>query len=121
MSAVTKLLLVEDDQEQAILFAHVLSQAGNEVSTSPTAEDAMTKLTQGVYDVVIIDWDLPGMKGDTMVTILRTEYPLLKTMLYSNHADVESVARHCGADSWFCKSDDIKRLRKRVTNITKTN
>ncbi len=45
-SCLSRILLVEDDPEQAQLFTLILSAAGNEVITTPDAESAMSLLAK---------------------------------------------------------------------------
>ena len=54
--------------------------------------------------------------GDSFICSVKAQYPTVKTVLYSNHANVEQVAHSCGADAWALKSDGIIRLREVVAS-----
>ena len=111
------ILLVEDDAEQAILYAGVLRTAGYEVVSADSAEKAVELLAAEEFHLALIDWDLPGMTGDTLICLLRTEYPTVKTLLFSNHIDVNRIAESCGADAWLRKTEGILRLRTMIADL----
>jgi two-component system phosphate regulon response regulator PhoB len=121
MSQPHRVLLVEDDREQAMLFAQVLKLAGYEVVTTVTAEEALEKLATARFALLLADWDLPGVKGDTLITSVKTTYPTMKSVLYSNHHNVNDVCHVCGADAWFRKTDSITSLRRIITELLPRN
>ena len=115
-----RILLVEDDPEQATLFAQVLILKGYDIETAPDTEAALACLRDRKFDLVLLDWDLPGMKGDAFIYLLKVEHPELKTMLFSNHADIEEAARASGADAWMVKSEGIFHLREVIADLLQT-
>lgn len=117
MMAAQRILLVEDDPEQADLFARVLTLKGYDVVTALDSEAALARLREGTFDLVLLDWDLPGIKGDAFIYLLKVEHPQLKTMLFSNHADIAEAARASGADAWMVKSDGIAKLREIIGEL----
>lgn len=117
MTSSPNILLVEDDRDQAMLFTQVLRLGGLQVDTAITAEDAVCRLNDLCFSLLLADWDLPGMKGDALITYAKSHCPAMKTMLYSNHASVDEIADACHADAWFRKSDDIFRLRQLVRDL----
>jgi DNA-binding response OmpR family regulator len=113
----SRILLVEDDPDQAELFARVLVMKEYEVVMALDTEAALARLRERRFDLVLLDWDLPGMKGDAFVYLLKLEHPEVKTMLFSNHIDIAEVARVSGADAWMLKSEGIARLRKIIADL----
>ena len=116
-----RILLVEDDAEQAILYANVLRTAGYDVVSTESAERAIEQLATEAFHLALVDWDLPGMTGDALICLLRTDYPAVKTLLFSNHTDVNQIAETCGADAWLRKSEGILRLRTMVADLLKSS
>ena len=115
--AAQRILLVEDDPEQADLFSRVLTMKGYDVVTAFDAEAALSCLREQAFDLVLLDWDLPGIKGDAFIYLLKVEHPDMKTMLFSNHADIAEAARASGADAWMVKSEGIVRLREIIGEL----
>lgn len=114
-----KILLVEDDYEQALLFSRVLAASGYAVIDTATAEEARVKLAAEPFDLLLADWDLGGgMNGDALISWAKTRYPGLKSILFSNHLEVDEIAKACGADAAFRKVDGIAPLRQLVSRLT---
>ena len=112
-----RILIIEDDPDQSMLFAQVLSMGGYQVQVAGDAEMALGYLAQSAYNLLLVDWDLPVMTGDALINLVKVQYPASKTVLFSNHMDVDRIAADCGADAWFRKSDDIFRLRKMIAEL----
>lgn len=118
MATALCILLVEDDHEQAQLFAQLLSRNGGyTVVIASTAEKALDELASGVFALLLTDWDLPGMSGSDLIAQVKPLFPTMKAILYSNHRHVDEVCADCGADRWFRKSDDIFHLRHIVDEM----
>lgn len=117
MSSQQRILLVEDDPDQAALFAQIMTLAGFQVTTAFDAESALEQQAQSPFDLLLVDWDLPGMKGDTLIATVKAQYPLSKTVLFSNHTHVNEAAATCHADAWFRKNNDIFLLRQMITDL----
>jgi DNA-binding NtrC family response regulator len=113
----SRILLVEDDPEQTRLFALILAKDQREVESVYDAESALARLAESPFALLLVDWDLPAMKGDTLIATVKTQYPETKTILVSNHAHVDEAAGACGADGWFYKMDSTARLRQLVADL----
>ncbi|HOF88418.1 MAG TPA: response regulator [Armatimonadota bacterium] len=114
MTPQSRILLVEDDPDQAELYDQVLTLAGYDVCRVANADMAAARATEQHFALAVVDWDLPGTRGDALIRRFKTRHPAMKTLLYSNHADVRQAAQTCGADAWIRKSDGIRRLREVV-------
>jgi len=59
-----KILIVEDDQSTQGILTEILNTLGMSVNVVDTAEDALTLMAENNnYDLVLLDWKLPGMDG----------------------------------------------------------
>lgn len=113
-----KVLLVEDDQEQAMLFAQVLQMSGYAVDVVSDAAEAQARLTAEPYDLLLTDLDLVGgMNGDALIRWAKMHDASIKSILFSNHPLVDDVAAACGADAAFHKIEGIVQLRKLVKSV----
>lgn len=121
MSSPRRILLVEDDREQAALFAQVLSMSWYNVVTVATAEAALEQLATSPFDLLLSDWDLPEMKGDALIAVVKTQYPAMRTVLFSNHTTVDQACAICGADAWFRKIEGIVKLREIINALLPRN
>ena len=63
-----RLLLVEDEGIVREAMAQALARAGYSVDDVETGEEALRKLSQGEYDLLLVDLVLPGMGGLELLT-----------------------------------------------------
>jgi CheY-like chemotaxis protein len=70
-----KVLVVDDDPVVGKSFNRVLSQKGYVVVTAANAQEALSKVQEGEYDVVFTDIKMPGMSGIELAERLRIERP----------------------------------------------
>ena len=66
-----KILAVEDDKLGQFTYEAICKHLGLEVQIVDCGEDALELLKDNQYDVIILDWKLPGMSGPTCVEHIR--------------------------------------------------
>jgi CheY-like chemotaxis protein len=79
----TRLLLVDDDQQQLELCALVLRTAGFKVMTAWHAQEALSILEENAMDIAILDYEMPGMNGCELANAIRMRYGNTRIVLYS--------------------------------------
>ena len=70
-----KVLVVDDDPVVGKSFNRVLAQKGYVVITAANAQEALSKVQEGGYDVVFTDIKMPGMNGIELAERLKVERP----------------------------------------------
>jgi CheY-like chemotaxis protein len=79
-----ELLCVDDDPQTLTLRKLVLEAAGYSVITANSGESALQTLSEGsAVDLVLLDYLMPGMKGDELASKLREQYPHLPLIAVS--------------------------------------
>ncbi len=58
-----KILIAEDDEFLRELYADILKTEGYQVTTAVDGEDALQKLSQGGWDLVLLDIIMPKLSG----------------------------------------------------------
>ena len=113
-----KVLLVDDDNEQGMLFGQVLEMSGYSVEIVANAEAAQARLAAEPFALLLADWDLGGggMNGDALILWAKTHDPDMKTILFSNHPEVDEIAVACDADAAFRKVEGMIPLRQLVSS-----
>lgn len=98
--------IIEDDTDQARLVASWLKAYGYNSSLYYSAEMFLESLDQSSkqFDLLLIDWLLPGMNGIELVRQLqqRTNTPII-FITHKDHEDDLATALHCGADDFVSK------------------
>lgn len=111
-----KIIVVEDNVDVADQVRMVLTFEHHTVETLHDGKDASAALRAYDYDVIILDWELPGMNG---VEILR-EYrsrggntPVLM-LTGKDSVDEKEQGLDSGADDYLTKPFQMKELAARV-------
>ncbi|HEU4838258.1 MAG TPA: ATP-binding protein [Micavibrio sp.] len=76
-----KILVVDDNTITRKVMVGFLEQGGHDIVTSGTAEDALKKIDQEEFDLIFMDIELPGIRGDEATKILRDHANPLKAAL----------------------------------------
>ena len=73
-----KTIVVDDDLYIRELYVEVLKDAGYDVDSASNGEDALNKLRQGGYDIILIDVMMPKMNGLQVLESLSQNPPTVK-------------------------------------------
>ncbi len=113
-----RLLLVEDEPTQRLLLERLLEQAGYVVDSAQSGVEALEMIAQGRYQMMLTDWDMPGMNGITLCRHVReANLPmyLYILLLTANSSTSEVVAGlEAGADDYLRKPADKSELLARL-------
>jgi len=117
----TRILVVEDDAEIADSLVRGLGEEGYLVEHAPDGEAARLALHDLAWDLIILDWWLPGPDGLTLLRRYRHaggESPVL--FLTARDAISDRVrGLDGGADDYLCKPFDFDELLARVRALVR--
>jgi CheY-like chemotaxis protein len=105
MRALHKVLVVDDDPVVGKSFNRVLSNKGYVVITAQNAQEALTKLQDGGYDVVFTDIRMPGMDGLELAEQVKAKQPWIPVVIVTGFATAanETRAREAGVSAFLHK------------------
>jgi DNA-binding response OmpR family regulator len=111
-----RILLIEDDRKAARLLARGLREEGFVVDIVHSAEEGEEQCCVTDYDLIVLDWLLPGKQGITLCQELRQrgiQTPIL--MLTARDALDDRVAGlNTGVDDYLTKPFAFEELLARV-------
>jgi DNA-binding response OmpR family regulator len=111
-----RVLLIEDDRKAAKLLAKGLHEEGFVVDVAPTGETGEELAFVNEYDVIVLDWLLPGKDGIAVCQALRARdltTPIL--MLTARHSLADRVnGLSTGADDYLTKPFAFAELLARI-------
>ncbi|AWV21584.1 Sensory transduction protein kinase [Roseomonas mucosa] len=119
-NAGASILLVEDSDTQALQLRRMLEQQGFAVTRAATAEAALDGLNDGLPDLVIADYHLPGINGDEFSRRirmnLRTRAIPVLMLTNAREQDLERQGLESGADAYVSKAagQEVILLRLRA-------
>jgi two-component system cell cycle response regulator len=113
-----RLLLAEDEPMQRRILARQLGDAGYQVETAACGEEALAKVLERRFDILITDWDMPGMDGAALCRTVR-EAPLegyLYVLMVTGHTELADLVAglEAGADDYIRKPAHEAELLARV-------
>jgi DNA-binding response OmpR family regulator len=110
------ILLVEDDPEiTKLLKLHFDSQAYL-ITSCLSGEEAIKKIEENKFDLVILDITLPGINGMELCKIFRKNDAAIPLMMLTSHSEETDkvLALELGADDYVTKPFGILELMARA-------
>lgn len=113
-----KVLMVEDDLELAEILTEYLEQFDIEVETVDDPFLALPTLSEGEFDLVILDLTLPGLDGLDVCRDIRKRHDIPIIISSARHDIQDKVeALDRGADDYMPKPYDPRELQARIKSL----
>ncbi len=115
-----RIALVEDDAAQADLLASWLKDAGHDCHAFADAAGFLRTVARESFDLTILDWGLPDLDGDEVVSRLRRtlDWPMPVLFVTSRDAEQDIVrALELGADDYLAKPPRRAETLARVSAL----
>jgi DNA-binding response OmpR family regulator len=115
---VYRILVIDDEPMVADTVRLVLLADGHSVEVAHLGSEALAKLDQARFDLVITDFAMPELKGDRLVAEIRGRNPEQKIIMLTGHA--EHVARFVngiGVNLLLGKPFDIREFRTAIQKV----
>src|SRR5215510_6174099 len=118
-SRVGQILIVDDDATFRMTTAKLLEADGHRVDTAANGPEATERLKEKTYDVLLVDYKMPGIDGIALVEALRLWGHSAPILMISGFGTVESAVRalHVGADDFLTKPVEPEVLSGRVAEL----
>ena len=117
----TRVLVVEDDPDIAMLLARSLARAGFAVDQISSGADVLPTLRRGQPDLLLLDLMLPGLDGIEICRALRADpstaaLPIIMLTARAEESD-RIVGLELGADDYITKPFDFEELQARIRAV----
>ena len=93
MSALRKVLVVDDDAVVGKSFNRVLSSKGYVVTTAQNAHEALKQIREQEFDVVFTDIKMPGMDGVELAERVKSSRPWTPVVIITGFGTTENESR----------------------------
>ena len=111
-----RILVAEDDEVLAGALAAGLRREGMAIDVALDGDAALEHLAVNRYDVVVLDRDLPGVRGDDICRALATERSPSRVLMLTAARSVKDRVEGLGlgADDYLPKPFDFAELVARI-------
>lgn len=112
-------LIVEDDLKTANFVARGLFEIGLSNEIVGSGEDALIRLVDDIYDIAIVDIQLPGLSGFELIRRLREQGNKIPVLILSslNQTADRISGLNIGADDYLTKPFALNELTARINAI----
>ncbi len=106
------ILVVDDDLSVAGVIAHMAEQLGHRTTVSGSVDDALGRLAQTHFDVVLTDLRMPGRDGLDLLEHVRSQNPDIPVIVITGQATIDSAmeAIKGGAYDYLAKPPQLQML-----------
>jgi CheY-like chemotaxis protein len=114
-----RILIVDDAGPVVVLCVNVLQALGYAVKGANRGETAVELLRKERFDLMVLDYKMPGMTGFDVYQQAKALYPDLAVVLVTGHGSPEVVteANRLGFDSILLKPFTSEELRGTVEKV----
>ena len=111
-----RILIADDDEVSCQLFAETLEGEGYAVEKVTSGDQALARLNESPYELLIVDVRMPGTSGLEVTRIVHEKYPVLPVIVMTAFGSMETAveAIHEGAFDFISKPMNLAELRKTV-------
>jgi len=119
-----KILIVDDVPSMLSIMKAFLKDVGFfHLATANGGKEALTKIQRIQFDLIICDWNMPGMSGIDILKVIKADDTLQSTafMMVTATSELEKVkeAVASGIDGYIVKPFQANTLYEKIITICK--
>jgi DNA-binding NtrC family response regulator len=115
----TSILIVDDDTGVRNMLSLVLDDKGYMVESVENGKKAVKACEKSLFEVALIDIELPDMKGTELLSRLRQMQPKMIRIIITGHPSIESAMRAVNerADGYVLKPFEVTELLEMISRL----
>jgi DNA-binding NtrC family response regulator len=121
----TSILVVDDDAGVRTMLSTVLGDEGYLVEAVENGKQAVKTCEKSLFDVALIDIELPDMKGTELLNKLKRIRPKMIRIIITGHPSLETAMKAVNerADGYVLKPFEVSELLQKIRTLLeeKTN
>ncbi len=112
-----KLLMVDDEIKFLESISKRLVLKNFDVTTASNGKEAIASAEKGLFDVAVVDFQMPGMDGTQVLKALKDKHKYLEIIMLTGHATVDSAVEctKLGAFKYLEKPYAFEKLVETIT------
>jgi DNA-binding NtrC family response regulator len=119
MSAKGSVLIIDDEQEIRESLEQLLRIEGYQADSASTGEEGLKRIDDGVFDLVLLDINLPDSNGLDLLTSIKHDSPEVVVIMITAYDSSQTAfqASKKGAESYVTKPWDNDKLLLEIRNL----
>ena len=113
----SKILVVDDEANLRLLYAQELSDEGYQVVTAASATEAVERLQESSFDLVVLDIKLKTESGIELLKRIVEERQTLPVILCTAISCYKDDFSAWLADGYVVKSSDLQELKDEIKRV----
>ena len=115
-----RILVVDDEPLVCDAVKMMLDFDGHLVKTAGNGKEALAKFQEGQFDLVITDFEMPGMKGDELAAAIKAQAPNQPVVMITAYAEMLQASGNplTGIDCLISKPFLLENLREAIAKVT---
>jgi len=115
-----RILVVDDEEVVRNLLQRTLAEAGYDVATAADGEEALSAVSQGEIEVVLLDIKMPGISGIEVLGKLTTDWPDICVIMVTAVVDTQTAVESLKAGAYdyitkpFNRDDVVKKVQEAI-------
>jgi DNA-binding response OmpR family regulator len=117
-----RVLLVDDEEEFVSALSERLMLRGIEVDSALNGEEALARLVEKDFEVVILDVMMPGLGGLEVLRQIKSTHSSTQVILLTGHGSTREgiEGMRLGAFDYLIKPVDIEEMLAKMKEAAKT-
>lgn len=119
MSDNISILIVDDDENFSKMISRELELSDYAVTCVTTGEEAIEQVRKTYFDIVLLDFKLPGMDGIDAIKVIKEENPHIEILMLTGHGTIDSAiaSMKLGAYDYLtkpCRFDELENVLQKA-------
>jgi DNA-binding NtrC family response regulator len=93
MAGKIRLLIVDDEEKFLASIARRLEMRDFDVTTASNGQSALDAARQATFDIALLDLKMPGLNGQQVLEILKSEHKHLEVIILTGHGSLDSAVK----------------------------
>jgi len=112
-------LIVDDEKNIRLTLSQALEVLELDIDTAVNGEEALAKLPEKHFGLILLDLKMPGMDGMELLRRVRQTHPDIKIIIITAHGTIDSAveAMKLGAVDFIQKPFAPREIRELVTKV----
>jgi CheY-like chemotaxis protein len=114
-----RVLLVDDERNIRLTLSRSLEALGVQIETAVNGEEALQKLQEDEFALLLLDLKMPGMDGMDVLHQVQERWPKTRVIVITAHGTINSAveAMKLGAVDFIQKPFSPAEIRELVTKV----